>query len=139
MIEHRRVDAATERMLDDWGWWVRGRASTGYRCRSIEGRYRPERVPDADQAPRMVDEGVCLAVERTVCHPGFPACARVVLKGWYVQRASGPRIAALAGIPRDSFRHELFRAITMFANRMKKVVDIPARASTMPLNESDRP
>lgn len=127
-----------ERLLDDWGWWVRDRASNGYRCRSIEGRYRPERVPDADQAPRMVDEAACLRVERTVCHPGFPALARMLLQGWYVRRASGPRIAALAGIPRSMFEERLVWAALILNNRMKKVVDIQPPATTMPLNESNR-
>jgi len=133
-----RIDMAMERLLDDWGWWARERQSSGYRCRSMEGRYRPERVPDADQAPRSVDEDACLRVERTVCHTGFPSLARILLKGWYVSRIGGPRIAAMAGIPKATFEAELFRAVTILRNRMKIFIDMDARMTTMPHNESNR-
>lgn len=109
-----------DRLLDDWGWWATTRDSSGYRCRSIEGRYRPERVADNQQAPRVVNVQDCLAVERTICNPAFPAQARGLLKGWYVQRHSREKIAGRVGIPRSAFEFELDRAATMLKNRLDK-------------------
>ncbi len=113
------IDKAMDRVLDDWGWWVRDRAVMGYRCRSIEGRYRPERVADEVTAPRMVDERLCLNVERTICHPGFPCEARIILKGWYVRRDSPGFITARAGIPRSWFEDRLAWAMRVMRNRLR--------------------
>jgi hypothetical protein len=109
-----------ERLLEDWGWWVHDRAGTGYRCRSIEGRYRPERVPGDDEreARRVVDERLCWAVERTVCQPGFPDGARIILQGWYARRISREKIAARAGFPRAAFADRLAWAVAVLRNRL---------------------
>lgn len=127
---------AMERLLDDWGWWARQRERGGYRCRSIEGRYRRERVAgEADDPPRMVDEVACLAVERVVCAPGFPARSRGVLKGWYVLRVSLRQIARLGGFPACEFEGELLRA-----NRMvKNLLDSSARVSSIRTDNSIPP
>lgn len=124
-----RIDAAMERLLDDWGWWVRERGGSGYRCRSIEGRYRREGVNDGDQvpqAPRMVDEAACLRVERTVCHPGFPVLARTLLQGWFVRRDSMGHISARVGIPRAAFDDRLAWSAAILKNRLKINIDMRA-------------
>ena len=135
------IDKAMDRVLDDWGWWVRDRAAANSRCRSIEGRYRRERVPgDDEREPRRevwVDE--CLAVERAVCHPSFPAVARGLLKGWYVKRISKERIAGKLGIPRSAFEHELGRAVTMLKNRLDKLVLVSIIAATNPTDRDKSP
>lgn len=115
------IDTVMDRMLDDWGWWVRDRSGSGYRCRSVEGRYRPERVPGDDErsARRMVDERVCVAVERTICHPAFPKEARIILAGWYVRRDAPGFIAAKAGIPRSWFQDRLVWAVLVARNRLR--------------------
>ena len=122
------VDASMDRALEDWGWWVRDRSGSGFRCRSIEGRYRPERVPGDDEreARRVVDERLCLAVERAVCQPGFPSGARAVLKGWYVQRISREKIAAKAGFPRVAFADRLAWAVAVLRNRLPGACEISA-------------
>ncbi|MDO9227154.1 MAG: hypothetical protein Q8M09_12500 [Pseudomonadota bacterium] len=119
-----------ERVLDDWGWWARQRERAGYRCRSAEGHYRRERVGEADDAPRAVDEVMCLAVERVVCQPGFPARARGVLKGWYVLRVSLRQIARLGGFPACEFEAELHRAQRM----VKNLLDNASRATNILTN-----
>jgi hypothetical protein len=123
-----KVDANTDKALDDWGWWVRARSVPRYRCRSIEGRYRPERVPGDDErtASRVVDERLCLAVERAVCQPGFPDGARVILKGWYVQRTSREKIAAKAGFPRVVFADRLAWAVAVLRNRLSSNCELIA-------------
>jgi len=114
------IDKAMDRVLDDWGWWVRDRTGSGYRCRSIEGRYRPERVPGDDErdARRLVNEQQCVAVEKTICHPAFPKEARIILAGWYARRDSPGFIAAKAGIPRSWFQDRLVWARLVVRNRL---------------------
>jgi len=114
------IDKAMDQVLDDWGWWVRDRSGSGYRCRSIEGRYRPERVPGDDErvAARMVDERQCVAVERTICHPAFPREARIILAGWFVRKDSPGFIAAKAGIPRSWLQDRLAWAMRVTRNRL---------------------
>lgn len=109
-----------DNLLDDWGYWARARASGGLRCRSAESRYRVPVGPDnvITAAPRTVDERLCLAVERTVCNPGFPAEARIILKGWYVRRDSAAYIAGKAGIPRAWFKDRLAWAMKVVSNRI---------------------
>ena len=113
------VDVWMDKVLDDWGWWVRDRKGSGYRCCSAEGRYRPERVPGDDErsARRLVDERQCVTVERTICHPGFPKEARIILKGWYVRRDDPRHIVAKAGIPRSWFDDRLTWAVLVARNR----------------------
>jgi hypothetical protein len=130
-----------ERLLDDWGWWVRERLSVGYRCRSIEGRYVHERVPGEEerQPRREVDVEQCLAVERAVCHHDFPAVARGLLKGWYVRRVSREKIAGQLGIPRAAFDLELGRAVTMLKNRLDKIARLSIIAATNPTDRDESP
>ena len=129
-------------LLDDWGWWVRDRASGGSsRCRSIEGRYVGPAVPGDDerQPRRMVDVQLCLAVERAVCHPGFPAQARLILKGWYVLRVSREKIAGRAGIPRAAFECELKRAVNILLNRLDKEKSVYKLSATNPIDRDSYP
>lgn len=110
-------DDVMDRVLEDWGRWARQRERAGYRCRSAEGRYRRERlVGDGDETPRPVDERECLAVERIVCAPSFPARARGVLKGWFVLRVDLRQIARLGGFQASEFEAELHRAKRMVKN-----------------------
>lgn len=120
-----------ERVLDDWGWWARQRERSGYRCRSAEGHYRRERVEDGE-SHRVVDEAMCLAVERVVCRPDFPVRARGVLKGWYVLRVSLRQIARLGGFPACEFEAELHRATRM----VKNLLDNDSRMSSIRTNNS---
>lgn len=133
------IDVSMDRLLDDWGWWARARNGSGYRCRSIEGRYMPKRVPgdEARNPRREVDEQACLAVERAVCAPGFPIMARLLLKGWYVLRISREKIAGKAGIPRAGFDTELARSVTMLKNNLDKKILIPIIAATNPTDRDD--
>jgi hypothetical protein len=124
------IEKWLDRLLDDWGWWARPRERSGYRCRSIEGRYRPERVADVLETPRVVDEQACLAVERVVCNPAFPVRARGVLKGWYVLRVDLCQIARLNGFHHTRFEDELHAAVVMLKNRL----DSRERISTIPAN-----
>lgn len=124
------IEKWLDRLLDDWGWWARQRERSGYRCRSIEGRYRPERVADLLETPRVVDEQTCLAVERVVCNPGFPVRARGVLKGWYVLRVDLHQIARLGGFHHSRFEDELHLAVTMLKNNL----DRRERSSSIPGN-----
>lgn len=135
------IDKAMDRVLDDWGWWVRDRLSVGYRCRSIEGRFVRGRVPgDEERQPRReVDIEQCLAVERVVCHPDFPTVARGLLKGWYVRRVSREKIAGKWGIPRSSFDYELGRAVTMLKNRLDKLALISIISATNPTDRDEYP
>jgi hypothetical protein len=135
------IDTVMDRVLDDWGWWVRDRMSVGYRCRSIEGRYVRERVPgDEERVPRReVDVEQCLAVERAVCHPDFPHVARGLLKGWYVRRVSREKIAGKLGIPRAAFEYELGRAVTTLKNRLDKIVLLSIIATTNPTDRDEYP
>lgn len=132
------IEKWLDRLLDDWGWWATARESGGYRCRSIEGHYRPERVADDLQPSRLatLDVQTMLKVERAVCHPNFPHQARALLKGWYVLRASREKIAGKLGIPRSAFEHELWRAATMLKNNL----DNGGRLSSMitATNPTDR-
>ncbi len=133
------IDTTMDRLLDDWGWWVSHRDSGGYHCRSIEGRYRPPRVPgDEERNPiRMLDERACLNVERAVSHPEFPHLARVLLKGWYVLRISREKIAGKAGIPRSAFEDRLAWAVTMLRNRLDHATR--AGLSSPPLRSISQP
>jgi len=135
------IDKMMDRVLDDWGWWVRDRMSTPGRCRSIEGRYVRERVPgDDEREPKravVIDE--CIAVERAVCHPSFPAVARGLLKGWYVKRISREKISGKLGIPRASFEHELSKAVSMLKNRLDKFVLTSIIAATNPTDRDESP
>jgi len=135
------IDDAMDRLLDDWGWWARARNGSGYRCRSIEGRYMPERVPgDEDRNPRrVVDEQACLEVERVVCAPGFPVIARLMLKCWYVLRISREKITGKAGIPRAGFHVELARSVTMLKNNLDKKILLSIIAATNPTDRDDFP
>lgn len=111
-------DHVMERLLDDWGWWVRARSHGGMRCCSAEGRYRPERVDEEPQARRMVDEATCMAVERAVSHPDFPVSARGLLKGWYVLRVAREQIARRVHIPMVEFDLAMKWAVTILKNRL---------------------
>jgi hypothetical protein len=135
------IDKAMDRLLDDWGWWVRERVGQHGRCRSIEGRYLPERVAgEEERRPmRLLDVQACLAVERVVCAPGFPAVARLMLKGWYVLRIAREKIAGKAGIPRASFEYELERSVRMLKNNLDKSVLVSIIAATNPTDRDDYP
>jgi len=135
------IEKWLDRLLDDWGLWATAREGSGYRCRSIEGRYRPERVAGEDERVplRLLDIQACLAVERVVCSPGFPAQARMVLKGWYVLRVSREKIAGKAGIPRASFEHELERSARMLKNNLDKSLLASIIAATNPTDRDDYP
>jgi hypothetical protein len=114
------IEKWLDRLLDDWGWWVRERSGGVCRCRSIEGRYLPPRVAGDEKrvASRLVDVASCIHVERVVCSPGFPVVARGMLKGWYVLRTSREKITGKLGIPRAAFELELERAARMLKNNL---------------------
>jgi hypothetical protein len=76
-----------------------------------------------------------MAVERTVCSPGFPKQQRGILQGWYVRRVSREKIAGKLGIPRAEFEHELAIAVTMLRNKLDKCGNV----STIRAIASDKP
>lgn len=127
------IDEGLHGRLEDWAWWVRDRAAAGYRCRSAEGRYRPERVDDERRQPRrLVDAQDALLMERTVSQPEFPCLARALLLGWYILRASRPQICRRCGVPLAQWEERMGWAGRMLKNRL----DILTRASYATANNS---
>lgn len=127
------IDEALHGRLEDWAWWVRDRAASGYRCRSAEGRYRPERVDDERRQPRrLVDAKDALLMERTVSHPEFPIRARELIVGWYILRVSRAQICRRCGVPLAQWEERMGWAGRMLKNRL----DILERASYATANNS---
>lgn len=82
----------TRDRLTNYGRWSRSGSGGPATCQSIEGRYRPERLTQDEEADRRrarteIDELDALAVWRAV-QPirGFPRALAAVLAGVYVFR-----------------------------------------------------
>lgn len=121
------IDDALHVRLEDWAWWVRDRKAGRLRCRSVEGRYRPERVEDDERrAPRrVVDAQDAALIERAISHPDMPRQAHDLLVGWYVLRVSQGQICRRLGVPKSMWDERMGWAARILRNRIDKSVAMP--------------
>lgn len=121
------IDEALHVRLEDWAWWVRDRKAMGMRCRSVEGRYMPERVEDDERrAPRrVVDVQDAATIERAISHPDMPRLAHDLLVGWYVLRVSQGQVCRRCGVPKSAWEERMGWAGRILRNRLDKRENMP--------------
>jgi hypothetical protein len=125
------IDSETHEMLIDWAIVLRDRPVQGH-CRSIEHRYRPEKLREGEEeerrAPRReIDPEKANMIERIVCAPSFPRFNREFLKAHYIHGLAKQAVCRRLGIRFRDFDFEWYRSVLITRNRLQI---LKRRAST---------
>lgn len=109
--------------LVNWAAWVRDRKGRGH-CGSIEYRYIPERLADAEirrqeQTREVIDRIDALLIEKCVCATTFPQKHRKVLVEYYVYRSMHQVIARKVKIRYRDVEEEIKNACNIVRNRVE--------------------
>lgn len=125
------IDDALHCRLEDWAYWVFDRGPAPKTCFSAEGRYRPPKDDQERKPRRAIDVDDAAIIERCITHPGFPAQARMILKGWYVLRCNSRQIARKAGIPHSRVEEMLGWSARVLRNRLDRYHEMPKLSGTI--------
>lgn len=110
--------------LENWARVVRDPLFIARRCKSAEGRYRPEKVKDEREreltAMPEPDHHAGMLAERVISHPNFPALARQMLVGYYVLRAQPRQVCRKCAVPQSQYDSMMGWSANIFKNRLDK-------------------
>lgn len=117
------IGASTHHMLVDWAAYVRDTIKRGH-CRSIEHRYRPERITDGVEEERRspyrsINHEDARLVEGVVTAPTFPRDDHWILREHYVHRARSEAICRVMRINFRDYGERLDSAILIVGGRIE--------------------